>query len=142
MPPLAVAVSSIGPRPRSGIPTVAPGAVAPVIAEIEDVLELVTRLDLPGDLQLRVVKPHHVGLERVVGKADQTPVGQGKTVQMRQIPPSERGIDRLSEHLERMRRTNNEDPTRRWVAVDPPTTKKIHPDLQPRPRHPASLRRY
>jgi hypothetical protein len=116
--------------------------VAPVIAEIEHVRELLAQLELSSDLQLRVIKPHHVRLELVVREADQPSVGQLKAVQMRQIPPSERGIDRLREQLERMRRTDNEDPPRSRIALDPPAAKKIHPDLKPRPRHPASLRRY
>ena len=113
----------------------------PVIAEIEDVLELLARLDLFGDLQLGMVQPDQFGRERVVRVANQPAITQLEVVQMREIPARERRIDRLRELLKRMRRTDQKDPPRRRVAHGPTTTKQVHPDPKPRPRHrPNSLR--
>ena len=53
-----------------------------MIAEIEDVLELLTRLDLAGDLQLGVIEPHQLRAERVVGIADPPSVGELELVQV------------------------------------------------------------
>src|ERR1700728_174175 len=117
-------------------------AVLPVIAEIEDVLELLARLDLFGDPQLGVVQPDQFGRERVVRVANQPTITQLEGMQMREIPPREPGVDRPSELLKRMRRADQKDPPRRRVAHDPTTTKQVHPDPKPRPRHrPNSLRR-
>lgn len=81
----------------------------PVIAEIEDVLELLTRLDLFSDLQLGMVQPHQFGRERVIRVADQPAIAQLEVVQVREIPPRERRIDRLRELLKRMRRAHQKD---------------------------------
>jgi len=65
--------------------------VQPVVAHVEDVLELTAGLDLPGDLQLGVIELHEIG-RVVVGRiADHSSVAHVEFVQVRQIPTRECG---------------------------------------------------
>ena len=57
-------------------------AVLPVVAEIEDVFELLAGVDLARDFELGVVVPHKVGLVGVVGVADHSSVGEFELVQV------------------------------------------------------------
>src|SRR5262249_10924635 len=57
-------------------------------------------------------------------------------MQMRQIPPAEGRVDRVGQLLERMTRTNREDPARVTALIVGDALQ--HPlNLQPRPRHPS-----
>lgn len=69
--------------------------MAPVVAEVEDELELVARAQLLRDLELRLVLPLEVGRVLVARKADPAPVRKLELVQVREIPASEGGVDRV-----------------------------------------------
>jgi hypothetical protein len=95
---------------RVGLLRLHGAAVLPAIAEIEDIPELLTRLDLFGDLQFGVIQPHQLRAERVVRIADLPAITQLEGMQVRQVPARERRIDRLGELLKEMRRADQENP--------------------------------
>jgi Transposase DDE domain len=59
-----------------------PGAV---VAEVEDVAELLARLQLARDLQLGVILPDELGREVVIREADPTAVGELELVRQAQF---------------------------------------------------------
>jgi hypothetical protein len=73
-----------------------PAAVAPVIAEIEGVFELLARRELPSDLQRVVDQAIHARPGR---RLRSPPCGHpvAQHVQVRKVPASERNIDRLGQ---------------------------------------------
>lgn len=121
---------------RVGLHRIHCAAMTPAVAQVEDVLELVARLDCSRDFQLGVIKPRNVGVERIVWEADQPIISKLELVQVREVPSRERRVDRARQLLERVRRTNDKDPPRRRIACHPPATEQIDPDPQPCPPHP------
>ena len=57
-------------------------------------------------------------------------------MQMRCVPPGKREIDCLGELSEAVLGADDEDPTRRRLALDVAPALELDPDLQPRRRHP------
>ena len=114
-----------------------------MVAEIEDVRELLAGLDLFGDLQLGVIEPHQLWGEFIVRIANPAAIAQLEGMQMRQIPPRERRVDRARELLKGMRRADQKDATRRRIQRHATTTEQVHPDPKPGPSHrPDRLRRF
>jgi hypothetical protein len=70
-----------------------------------------------------------------IDESDPPPACKLELVQVRQIPARERGVDRIRERHERVRRSHDEDPP--WRRPQPPTqaSEKVNPNLKPRPRH-------
>ena len=109
--------------------------MAPVVSQVKDVLEFVAERELSGDLQSVVVKPVvFAGIN--VGETDPSAVGQLEDVQVREVPPRERHVDRLGQLRKGVAGPNHEDPPRRRIALDVPATLELDTNLKPSPRHP------
>ena len=109
----------------------------PAIAEVKDEPELLPRRHRRGDLHRRQVLDHLV-LERIrIDETDPSPITELELVQVRQIPPRERRVDRIREPRDGMRRAHDEDPARGRPQPRPKTAEEINPHLKPRPRHAA-----
>lgn len=64
------------------------------LTKIEGERELLSRRDRRADLDLRLVLPHHLGRELIVGIADLAATIKLELMQMRPIPTSKRGRHR------------------------------------------------
>ena len=91
--------------------------MAPVVAEVERVGELIARRELVRDHQRVVIEPPFLVAFVLVGKAHSTPIGQLEEMQMRCVPPGKREIDCLGELSETVLGADDEDPTRRRLAA-------------------------
>ena len=121
---------------RVGLLSQDAAAMLPAVTEVKDEAKLVARPYRVGDLQCRVVVDDLVVLERIrVHKPDPPPTRELELVQMRQIPPREGLVDRLSQRQKRVRRPNDEDSARCRPQPRPEAPEKINPNLKPRPRH-------
>jgi Transposase DDE domain len=117
---------------RVGLPGLHGEAVAPVVAEVEGVVESISGLDLLGHLQGRLVEPF-IGVLGVED-ADPAPIGELEAVQVGEVPAGEGQVDRLRQVTEGVRRADDDDAARRRLEVDAVTTQEVDLDPQPRPR--------
>jgi hypothetical protein len=101
--------------------------VLPLIAEVEDEAELVAGTDLGGHGHRVLILDD--GVVGGIRESDPPPAGELELVEMRYVPPRERGVDGICQRRKRVRRTHDEDPSRRRPQLLAERSEQVDPKL-------------